>query len=120
MKHPGHTYGGFIPAISERGTTVILQQHAGVGFAIILDDVAPRQITLEETCVMHVACEHFGPWPLGAEVAPLLIIKPAATWVMHVVLRIHLLIPSMSLMVCQRLVASAWVAQPEVGRDLCR
>jgi hypothetical protein len=22
MKHPGHTYGGFIPAISERGMTV--------------------------------------------------------------------------------------------------
>jgi hypothetical protein len=22
MKHPGHTYGGFVPAISERGMTV--------------------------------------------------------------------------------------------------
>jgi hypothetical protein len=21
MKHPGHTYGGFVPAISERGVT---------------------------------------------------------------------------------------------------
>jgi hypothetical protein len=21
MKHPGHTYGGFVPAISERGMT---------------------------------------------------------------------------------------------------
>jgi hypothetical protein len=24
MKHPGHTYGGFVPAISERGVTVLL------------------------------------------------------------------------------------------------
>jgi hypothetical protein len=24
MKHPGHTYGGFIPAISERGMTVCM------------------------------------------------------------------------------------------------
>jgi hypothetical protein len=24
MKHPGHTYGGFVPAISERGMTVKL------------------------------------------------------------------------------------------------
>jgi hypothetical protein len=23
MKHPGHTYGGFVPAISERGLTQI-------------------------------------------------------------------------------------------------
>jgi hypothetical protein len=22
MKHPGHTYGGFVPAISERGMTL--------------------------------------------------------------------------------------------------
>jgi hypothetical protein len=22
MKHPGHTYGGFVPAISERGMTI--------------------------------------------------------------------------------------------------
>jgi hypothetical protein len=24
MKHPGHTYGGFVPAISERGLTLTL------------------------------------------------------------------------------------------------
>jgi hypothetical protein len=24
MKHPGHTYGGFVPAISERGMTDVL------------------------------------------------------------------------------------------------
>jgi hypothetical protein len=24
MKHPGHTYGGFVPAISERGMTSLL------------------------------------------------------------------------------------------------
>jgi hypothetical protein len=24
MKHPGHTYGGFVPAISERGMTLTL------------------------------------------------------------------------------------------------
>jgi hypothetical protein len=24
MKHPGHTYGGFVSAISERGMTLIL------------------------------------------------------------------------------------------------
>jgi hypothetical protein len=23
MKHPGHTYGGFVPAISERGVTTV-------------------------------------------------------------------------------------------------
>jgi hypothetical protein len=23
MKHPGHTYGGFVPAISERGMTIV-------------------------------------------------------------------------------------------------
>jgi hypothetical protein len=25
MKHPGHMYGGFVPAISERGTTLIVR-----------------------------------------------------------------------------------------------
>jgi hypothetical protein len=29
MKHPGHTYGGFISAISERGMTEVLPQSTG-------------------------------------------------------------------------------------------
>jgi hypothetical protein len=33
MKYPGHTYGGFVPAISERGMT--LSKHAVVSFMAI-------------------------------------------------------------------------------------
>jgi hypothetical protein len=38
MKHPGHTYGGFVPAISERGMTQTLSQKLGES----LDDYFAR------------------------------------------------------------------------------
>jgi hypothetical protein len=34
MKHPGHTYGGFIPSISERGMTGKLNPIRVKGFAL--------------------------------------------------------------------------------------
>jgi hypothetical protein len=33
MKHPGHMYGGFISAISERGMTAMAEPWDGVGKA---------------------------------------------------------------------------------------
>jgi hypothetical protein len=48
---------------------------------------------------------------------PLSIIAPAMKWVTHSVLRMRLLIPLVSLTVCQRLILFARVARPEAGRD---
>jgi hypothetical protein len=36
MKHPGHTYGGFIPAISERGMTLGMPLDRDIKFVIEL------------------------------------------------------------------------------------
>jgi hypothetical protein len=84
--------------------------HTGVGFAVILDGVVRRPKAFWETRVMHVALEHFGPWPLGAEAVPLPIIVPTTTQVMHAVLRMRPLLPSVRLTVCRRLVVSTRVA----------
>jgi hypothetical protein len=48
MKHPGHTYGGFVPAISEWGMTEIARSdgHSWVGLGPIL--------TYRCRAVMHV------------------------------------------------------------------
>jgi hypothetical protein len=50
---------------------VIFQPNIGVGFAIIIDDVVWLLEIFWETCIMHVAPKHLGPWALGAEAAPL-------------------------------------------------
>ncbi len=48
MKHPGHTYGGFVPAISERGMTRP-QNHVVFGLS-----VAPQN-RRREVCAGHVS-----------------------------------------------------------------
>jgi hypothetical protein len=50
MKHPGHTYGGFVPAISEWGMTISHREgHLGYIFDANLDLVIVKaEINLEE------------------------------------------------------------------------
>jgi hypothetical protein len=72
---------------------------------------------LREACLMHVAPEHFWPWPFRAEVVPLLVVTSTVAWVTHAVLRMCPLVPSASLMMCWRHRASAQMAQPEAGWD---
>jgi hypothetical protein len=65
MKHPGHTYGGFVSAISERGMIEKLGPKSGFGALIrgkvssilysnpIMDDLPvrpnPKQVPLQNT-----------------------------------------------------------------------
>jgi hypothetical protein len=72
--------------------TVVLLANPGVGFAVVLHDIIWCPKAIWETHVIYVAPKRLGPWPLGAEAAPLSIVVPAVTWVMHVMLRMCALI----------------------------
>jgi hypothetical protein len=52
------------------GKAVVLQPNARIGFAVILDDVVWRLKALREAHVSHIALEHLGPRPFGAEAVP--------------------------------------------------
>jgi hypothetical protein len=99
---------------------VVFQANTGVGFAVILDEIVRRLKTFWETRVTHFAHERFGPWPLGAEAAPLSIIAPTVMRITRAVHGMRPFIPPASMTACWRLGASARVARLEVGQDLCR
>jgi hypothetical protein len=99
--------------------TVVLQPNVGVDFAIIHYDVIRRLKMFWEAHVMHVAPKHFGPCPVGAEATYLSIVAAVETWVVHMVLKMHSLVPPVSLTACQRLEASTRMAWLEAGQDLC-
>jgi hypothetical protein len=46
MKHPGHTYGGFIPAISEQGVTMKSMFYER-------QQLAASERALEKACMKH-------------------------------------------------------------------
>jgi hypothetical protein len=88
---------------------VIFQPNAGVGFAIIIDDVVWLLEIFWETCIMHVAPKHLGPWPLGAEAAPLdRYAHRNMGYVRGARNAPPPLIPSVSLMACRRLGWPGW------------
>jgi hypothetical protein len=62
---------------------VVLQPNAGVGFAIVLDDVAQHSEALQEMPIPHGASKHFWPWSFGAEATSLTIIMPPVLQVLH-------------------------------------
>jgi hypothetical protein len=72
---------------------VVLHPNTGIGFAVIFDDVIWHLKMFSKAHVVHVTLERLRPWPFRAEAAPFLIIAQAATWVVHVVLEMHPLIP---------------------------
>jgi hypothetical protein len=61
MKHPGHTYGGFVPSISERGMTEIISER---GAASHIQKVHPPQkiignlneILTQSSRLAHLSC----------------------------------------------------------------
>jgi hypothetical protein len=60
---------------------LVLQPNARVCLTILFDNVIRCPKTFWKICVMHVAPECVGPWPLRAEGTPLSVVMPAATWV---------------------------------------
>jgi hypothetical protein len=94
---------------------VVDQPNVGIGFFIVFDDVIWCLKSFWETSIMHFAPEHLGPQPFRAEVAPFSIVASTAVWVAHAVLRMHPLIPTMSMSVHWRLRASTQVAQTEIS-----
>jgi hypothetical protein len=92
---------------------VVLQPNARIGFTVIPDDVLGRSKMLREA---HVAPECLGPWPRGAKAAPFLIAVLAMTRVACIMLGACPFIPLVSLMVRQRLRASArWPSRRQDG-----
>jgi hypothetical protein len=94
---------------------VVNQPNAGIGFSVVFDDVIWCPKSFWETSIMHFAPEHLRPWPFRAEVAPFSIVASTAVQVAHAVLRMHPLIPTVSMSVRWRLRASTQVAQTEIG-----
>jgi hypothetical protein len=99
---------------------VVLQPNARVCLTVIFDDVARCMKTFWETCIMHVAPERLGPWPLRAEATPLWVFMPVATWVTFEVFRVCALVPPTGLMAHQGLKAPICMAQLKTGWNLGR
>jgi hypothetical protein len=53
MKHPGHTYGGFVPAISERGTTFLSGLNDDIQFQLLNTDYTDFQHMVDKTIVIE-------------------------------------------------------------------
>jgi hypothetical protein len=59
MKHPGHTYGGFVPAISEQGMTLRYQIGAFQG----MTKWSWPNVKIIVTTGVHLTCGPSGPDP---------------------------------------------------------
>jgi hypothetical protein len=65
---------------------VVLQPDAGVGFTVVLDDVAWRSKMARETSVTHDTSKRLWARPFRTEVASFVIIMVPMAWVSHALL----------------------------------
>jgi hypothetical protein len=79
---------------------VVLQPYVGVGFAIVLNDVAQWLETLWKTCITHIASERLWPQSFRAEDASLMVINSSVAWVPYAVLGLCIFIPLAVLTTC--------------------
>jgi hypothetical protein len=62
---------------------VVLQPNTGIRLTVVFDNVIRCLEMLREACVMHVALECLGPWPLEAEAMPLSVIVSVTMLIMR-------------------------------------